>query len=603
MGSDEFLLLNEAKKAVTYWEPRTKKIKAWYKMARLVDTLADQADKGYDTIVSNRPRAFRNLALHLLSSGTVIDEIPIGREDRTERDLKSKSEWALQSLWREKDQEQIEAGEMIWRRQFADFAFMTGWWAIHHGVYDDNGTPYFRADILNPANVFQRWVNRKLHACYHVYPLSNQDARYLAKSQKWPDPQIVEPTKGNREQGTPSVLVYQCFLMNGSDVIYAVYINSKAMVKPKVQKKLKKIPILTAPIGGFADRGMHDDGTEYIARIGESLLEPIAGVNLRKNKLRSYLQQVAKRIAQPTPYDVTFDGQGILTPKSEGKIQHLKPGEAIGTMKYDVQAMPELNILLGQDDTEEQLATIPTVAYGTTMGLEFSGYLYQQMLTAAYSSLGEINHALNSSRGIIGKGWLDGFKEHFKKDKAIGIAGDKSDHTGFFSEEFTPATIPNLTYVKTKGELAMPQNMMQRIQAARQAIPEGDLMDFVTVASDLLQLQDPQLVQSRIKESHMENSIEMEQLSLLNQMQKKLDSIKEEDPAYAEILRWGIARLKQQYGYQPAKSGGAPAAGINPEVQPPEARGEGTAERRAREGRPARDNISPKEIGASMFRR
>lgn len=81
-------LLTEARECQAFWAPRTKKIKEWYKLARLIDVLASPENKDLETVVSNRPRAFRNLALHLLSSSDVIDSIPISDEDRKERDRK-----------------------------------------------------------------------------------------------------------------------------------------------------------------------------------------------------------------------------------------------------------------------------------------------------------------------------------------------------------------------------------------------------------------------------------------------------------------------------------------------------------------------------------
>lgn len=562
-------LLTEAKDCQAYWQPRTKKIKAWYDLARLVDELATRSENtGLETTVSNRPRAFRNLALHLLSAGDVIKEIPIDNSDRAQRAKKSDSERALTSLWREKDVEQIEAGEMLWRRQFADFAFMTGYYAVLYGVFKDkDGSPYFRSDILNPANVFQRWVNRKLIGCYHIHQLSAKEIEYLAKVKKW---------KWNTKSQS-SGTIYQCYKLDGSDVLYGVYVGETLVEEPKPLEGMTKIPLLTAPVGGFADRGTDIDTKQYIERIGESLLEPISEVVKRTNRTRSFVQQITKKIATPEKFDITLDGQGVVDEQNRSNYHHLHPGEDIRTVRQETSALPELNILLGQDDTEFQLATIPSVAYGTTLGLELSGYAYAQMMTAAYSSLGEINSSINMVIGIISKKWLDGFKANWTKKYKLTISGQEKGHTGYFNKEFTPDDIPDLTYVEVKGELAMPNDLIQRISAARQAIPQGDLLDDITVLSDILKQPDPELVRTRIKEAHMENSPEMEQLSKLFEMQRKykylLSTGKEEDTEYAELILWAINQLKAQFGFQPGQGTPRKTAGVSPEVAPPETMG------------------------------
>ena len=564
-------LLTEAKQTAEFWKRRTTKIKHWYRLIRLVDEMKTAVTKGAETAVSNRPRSFRMLALHLLSSGKVRDRIPINTQDMEQRDKISDAERLLQSWWREKDAEQILAGEMLWRRQFYDFAIMTRWYAVVYGMFKKkDGSPYPMADILNPANVFQRWADKKLVACYHIRKIPTTEAREMARRKDW---KIDFSVSGHESD---FVSITDCWRMYGDDVVYALYINNSVAEPPEIQKDFDRIPVLTGPVGGFADRGGIDGDKEWIARIGESILEPIREVCLRKNRIRSYLQQVAKEIAKPTKWDKTPKAKGALKPQDIGKIVHLdsETNEQIGQLSVDSPALPQLNALWQEDDSEEQLATIPNFAFGSTMGLEVSGYLYTQVLAAAYSCLGELNVIGNQVRGMIGKAWLDGFKKHWDKDYKLRIAGKElGENVGYYDKEITPADLPDFTYVEVESPLAIRENLLEKINAARMAIPQGDLMDFITVADEILHIQDPELVRQRIKEGHMMNSQPLEQAYIIMEMQKKINYLKVKGDSdslmLANILEQMIQQMMSQVGLQPGMPSPA-RTGVSPQTAPPE---------------------------------
>jgi len=569
-------ILTRAKKAKDFWAPRTRKIKEWYRFARLVDELKEDSTGDVETMVSPTPRGFRMLSLHLLSSGKVRDRIPITTQEMADRDKGADCERAIHSIWREKDAEQIQAGEMLWRRQFYDFAFMTGWYSVFHGVFKEGKDPYFRADILNPANVFQTWVARKLVGCYHIYSLKEDEILLLAKAKGW-----KLKAKGTQFRGRKTI--YTCWERDGDDIIYGVYIDDEPVVNPSIQKEFKSIPILTGPVGGFADRGTIKGEKEWIARVGESPFEPERESKLARDRMRSYLQQITKDIAQGTKYDITNTGEGAISPEDVGKIVHLKVGESMGQVSPDTSALPQLNYLFSQDTSEEGIVTIPPVAYGSTQGLELSGYAYNQMMTAAYSALGELHSVGDQARAMIDKNWLDDFKSKWPKSYKMKISGKEvGEHAGFFNKEFGPEDIPDFTYVDVEAPLAMPSDFLQRLTAARTAIPEGPLMDFVTAADELLKFDDPELVKRRIAEDEMSGSIYMRQARLVFQLRKRAGEEKEQgNEEFANTLLYMADRLIEQIGIQQGAPT-PPKTGLRPEVSPPEMGGVSPQEERAR---------------------
>lgn len=571
-------MLTRAKNAQAFYKPRTKKIKQWYRFVRLVDELALEKTGNVETWVSASPRSYRTHSLHLLSAGKVRDRLPITIQSMSEREKMGDVERMIHSIWRERDAEQVLAGRPLWMREFCDFPFMTGWWAVYYGTFKDGNDPYFRADILNPAITFPMFAENKLVGCYIFDTLQENEIRLLAKVKGWK----LEDEKIKHRK---TVDILKGWERDGDTITYGVYVGDKAVINPEEKKEFRGegIPIMTGPVGGFADRGTIPHDIEWIARMGESMLEPGRDVIQKRNRLRSFLQEIVKKIATTTVLDFTSGGKGALSPQDIGKIAHLKVGEDAKLLVPDATALPEINVLLGEDSTEWQLATLPAVAYGTTMGLELSGYAYSQMLTAAYASLGELNTVKNKVRGMIDKKWLDDFKKKWPKNYKLKISGEEvGEHAGFFTKEIGPADIPDFTYVDVDSQLAMPSDFFQRINAARVAVPEGPLMDFVTMAEDLMKFDDPELVLRRIGEDNMRNSVYMQQALLIFEMRKRAQEERKReghDPEFPKLLEQIAQKMFDQIGMEAGGPSPRGAAGIRQEMLPAEMRGMGREQR------------------------
>lgn len=182
MNDNAEKITTRCKNLKTFWEPRNKAMKRWYRLIEMIDEL--KTDK-MESFVGNDPRSLFNLVLHLLD--TVI---PHRVKEYDMADLAVVSAVAevnryFKLSWR-------DAGNIFRRsnprqglmRTFIGFMLATGWYAMFSINSDDGKRTY--KEPLNPMEVYPMWdAMLGLSEVARIYGVSPLQAINLAKRNGW----------------------------------------------------------------------------------------------------------------------------------------------------------------------------------------------------------------------------------------------------------------------------------------------------------------------------------------------------------------------------------------------------------------------------------
>ena len=565
------------------WLERNGVIETWYTIREL--TASDTKTK-YETIVSNDPKTFFNLALHFLSARKPTHRIPMTTQSLEEQDRISKAERALDSIWRERDEEQIERGRDPWQRELADFMLIQGWYAVFYAVLEgirEGGKPLprFVAEIWNPLEVFPRWDGEGMSHCAHIYKTTLGEVRAKAELRGW--------TQLNLDgEDTKSVKVTdfwrRVFKGGKSHVYNAVLVDKEEVKKEKEEPQFTRIPILTGPVGGSADRGGRLTG-QYRTKMGESILEPNRELGKKINDYMSFHADLIRQFAEPPILTTAAGGRTILTPDmldEEGSpIISGQPEDTAIWMRPP--GLPDASgLIVSQLTGMRQRGAFPDSLYGN-IGFELSGFAITQLITAALAILTPHKNLMSTIYSQIGKAWLEGYKEGNFGDIIVASLTNR----GFYQEDFTSKDVPDCRYIICNVELATPEDMMRRIAIARQAKPQGDILDSVTIIDEVLGLQDAALIQERIGDDMLRAHPAYQQIQLILAMKKKIPQLQLKGRTEeAAILQQAMEQIMANLG-APAPGSPSPASpGMSPENLPAEAQGLSPDALKAMLGRP-----------------
>ena len=548
-----------------FWLHRTNKIKEWYKL-RYMDDVYQQ--KNYESVVMNDPKTLFNLSQYMLSAIPARHKIPLASEDESQRKLIGKSERALVSLWREVDSRLMRSGRRPWRWEFADFVLITGWYAVFAAVLkNDDGSPKFIADVWNPANTFQEWDDEGLSRCAQVYSVSLTNAKRLCSKFGWPMPEALNVPSIS---SNVSVEVINYWKRQGGEVLNGVMFDKK-FVKGLQSEDFDEIPILTGPAAGEASWGGYGLGdSNWTQRYGESILEPNAEIYNYQNRNMSFIMQILRDNAQPPIIDKNAGARALIKPEDvvSGAIIHTELDQEVGPMRQ-IRLQEELNVAQSIFSQQVQQGGFPYTLFGAVPStLDLSGFAIGLLMTAAQNVIGSYKEAMTFVLQEIDRVWLEEYKRG--EYEAITISGRMrgGETASLFHEDYSPEDVPDCTYIDVTVPLATPSDLVQKMAIARQAKPIGDILDVTTILDEILDIQDPALVQKRLDESRFEESQPMIVLKMVLEAKEKERKFREEgEEQYAEILAMFSSQLMGSLGApppgspSPAQPGVSPAAG------------------------------------------
>ena len=509
--------IEEMKKAATSWEQfwgvRNRRFEQSYSLRAMEDKYQKQ---NFLSIALNDARSFFDLALFLISGKPPVIRVPILGKSDPEQERSDLSELGLQGVQRLIDRERMAMGQESWLRAMADFMLATGWYAhMRMVVKNDDGTPQFISEVWDPAQVFPEFGQGQLVGVAHIYPDTLASVRAKAEALDW---------EGDFSgDGTIEVWVKDIWQVEttrkGSKVYNAIVVTGTGIGKDGIEvakppdelEALKEIPIRTGPVGGWAVRSSRPKDLDSQARMGEGILEAGKPVYDAKNIWATLVMQKVHDAAQPLTQLKSRQGRWTL---SEGD---LTAGHAIAT-KLDEDILypqkPPLpseigNLIMPMLNTAIQRASISDLFYGNVQGMDLAGagFAISLLEPNALSKLGPYATALE----FVGSERDSYFLEEFRSGgyKPVRIAGS-SDQTSavrrVFYREWSPDDVPESTLVDWEIRLSTPSDLIQSLAIARQAYPDGDLLDLDTLLERVLKVDQVARVKRGIDKARLQRT-------------------------------------------------------------------------------------------------
>jgi len=302
-------VINECAELKKEWRPRNNAFEKSYKVLRLHDELKAP---DMESFVSNDPRTFYNLALHLLTPDVIPHRIKEeGFGGRAEIAQFTSVNNFLERSWDRVNRVSRRRGRQTWMRGLVGLMLATGWYAVWAYAAEDT----LVAENWNPAEVYPDFGEEDLLRCAHAYTLP---PRALKRKL------VTHP--GWSYRGTPNApmeIVDYWYLHD--DGVRNVVTMGGQIVSPDTVTPFSTIPILVSPVGGLPDWGSIQPGDNWRAEVGQPLTATNDRVYRDFNKQMSFLQQLLRDTAQIRLVEKS-EGPGNINPADvfkRGAVFHL----------------------------------------------------------------------------------------------------------------------------------------------------------------------------------------------------------------------------------------------------------------------------------------
>ena len=528
------------------WRPRNDHFEKWYRLREMRD---DNAQAGYVSAVLNDARTLFDISLFFLSHKPPVVRVPVLGKVDAEQVRAGTSEVALTAIQRMIDRDRNLSGLQTWQRDMSDFLLSTGWWSDTNLVLKNtDGTPLFVADVNDPAEVYPEFGYRRTSRIVHSYPASLGLIRSKARALNW-----TGDYSGDSAQDVNVHVIYE---YDDDGAVWNTVLVEAARYRARrdgmpsgfevaiapMKTDLFEIPLRTGSASGWAVRRSRPGSKdEHLKRYGESILEPGRPIYDAKNLWATLVMQKAHDASQPT---MLARGRGGRFTVSEedmlaGTIIPVDLDE--GLERVDKGDLPQSiqSIVLPMLERGEQRAGISDLFFGNVSGLDLAGagFAISLLEPNALSRLAPYADALEFIGSTRDSYFLEALRNG--KFKPIKLAGrgtqDISSARQVYYKEFDSKDIPEHSYVDWEVTLATPSQLLQALSIARQAIPQGDLLDLDTVLEKVLKVEDPARVKEEIKLAESARNPLVQQVETIVNLE-----------TYASELR------KQAKGYQNA---------------------------------------------------
>lgn len=558
---EEREVLNSISELKQQWQTRAKKMKDWYAMLKLVDTLET---RNMESFVDNHPRTFFNTAHYLLTTGELTHSIAVPSDSPVEQDKRARIDRACKYLWKKIDTRLINGGSPSYISNVGFDMLLLGWFGTIL-TYNEE-TNLLDTAIWSPASTFPAYDDNYLTEVVYEYKIRQKALAVKAEKMGW---NWKPRTIGSSENSSVSN-----YFVRIDDTTYGnmVMIDGKA-VTPLVERE--DIKILVAPIGGFPDRGSIDSSNDWTALYGQSILETNYQINLSKNKWMSFLMQILRDNAQQKFQEFSESPQA--TPeqlRERGSLFHFQPGEG-GLQPVPQSAIPlELTGILNSFERQEQRGAFSDAVYGM-IDSGMAGYALSQLTS---TSANQILYPYMSAKHFIvaeaDKFWLGKLKEH----------NITFEIKGKFLEELAPDDIPDDVELEVISDIATSKDWMERATISNMLDKH---LDSDTIMTEIFKLPDTQSIKRKKIIDDMRNHPMTKNIEMISAYKRHADYLDLlGDFEQANTFRNAASALEAQLGSPPAgqaapidynrveasKEGKVPErrARVAPNVAPPE---------------------------------
>jgi len=535
--------VGEIKRACTnlkgFWRARNKKFEEWMDLLTLEDTLAQE---DMESVVSNNPRTLYNMSRHILTPKAVVFRIPIENLTKEQQVKTNALERHLNYCWGEQNKLYRRRGKGSWFNEFISLLLITGWYSVFALVTQDSTI----AEIWNPAQSFPKFGDAGLEEHAHIFELTEKEANRLVRSKDWIQPPL--PLTGKQ-------IVYDYWVLNEDGIPCNAVAIGQHGAKPLTQHpEFLNIPILTAPAGGFADRGGIATGDTWKEYIGQGVLATNERSFLDHNKLSSFVQQLIRDTAQSRWVEKTR-GQGVLTPeklRKRGGIFRIGPEDDIYALPVP-SIPPELYQQLMTKEAEIQRGGLPHILFGTLMR-EVSGYTMSQIAESAHQVLGPYHQAMLDAMTDVSNFWLQQERQH-----------------NLHPYKFTwPPKVPENIEVEAVHKMPIPGDLVQRATTARMLSPSIEFSPATTMDIMFPEIPDPEQEIDRAGAAKAMEHPVVVAINLVRGLEEQAAYFTEMgDIKGAQLFKRAAEMVRNQMEQQQQQGPpGQAAPGIRPEVMP-----------------------------------
>lgn len=427
----------------TFWSPRNRKMKSWYKLIEMVDELAQEK---MESFVGNDPRASYNLILGMLDQ-KIPHRIPA--KDLTPQLVTVASELGgiFDVAWEDIFSRYRRRGR-YWLRDFIGFLLATGWYSVF-SIMSLDGSRCL-AEIWNPATVFQNWDDELVEGA-HIFTCSPMEARRMIARTGW----NLAPPKYK-------LTAYDYWRLDDAGRAFNSIVLGTTLVKPETwEPRLKRIPIFTAPVGGLPDTGLLSDiGDKWKEEIGQSIVATNENIYRSWNKWWSMSTQLLRDTAQARIKEKSRSGKPIVKPEDvfrRGAIFRMTPEEDVSFM---VPPPIPVELRASQLDMEAMMQRGgPSWAMYGAVQQQLSAYVMSQISTSVAHMAKPYHQAVKDLFTDIDNFWLNMVREQGYKPYGKAI----------------PDGIPGDAKLSADYEIKIPGDIVQRATVARMLDPNFEV--------------------------------------------------------------------------------------------------------------------------------
>lgn len=509
MPMDDKQVAKMADNLRNFWNGRNEKFEAWYKLREMRD---ERKRPNQLSIALNDARVFLDLAIHMLSHRPPRIRVPVLGESDPEQETAGRAELFLAGVQRQINQDRYRMGLEPWQRALADFMCSTGWWAVENQVLKNpDGTPLFISDVLDPAQVYPQYGHRETRALAHIYPTTLATVQSKARDLSWDGDFSGD---GNAEAEIQSVwwiedddegevVVFNSVLIGQRE--HRGKTSSLITARPPAPVEgLDRIPIRTGPVAGWSVRSSRPGDRTAQARYGESILEAGAPIYDMKNEFATIILRKAQDTVEPTTKLRSRSGRWTVAEDD------LRSGVAIPLatdqdIEYGIK--PPLtadvgNLVMPLLEQGVQRAGASDLFLGAVRPADLAGAGFALSLMEPHMLSKLVPFAMMME--MVGAERDSSFVETFRDGdfKPVRLSSRNDGNRGVrrvFFNEWKPADMPEHSVVNWEIKIAMPDDSRQRIVTARQAKPDGDLLDIDTLLEDYIQVDDVDRVKKGIR--------------------------------------------------------------------------------------------------------
>ena len=468
---DANFVVREVAELQANWQTRNDKIPKWYDVLLLKDELQQ---RGMESFVSNDPRTFYNLALHLLTPKVIPHRIREASEQFSTTYQFDQANKFLEDNWDRINRLSRRRGRQSWLRRLVGLVLSTGWYSVIAMATEDD----LIAEVWHPLQTFPEFGDgtEGLLRCAHRYTVTPGSAK--RKLQLHPDwTQTIR---------LPEVSYFPVDIIDywklEKDGAWNVVIIHNQVAKSYQQTPFAEIPILVGPVGGLPDDGVIQTGNDWQEHFGESIVATNERVYRDYNKQMTFLQQLLRDTAQPTVKEKSKGNPIIKDPDDlwkRGSVFRMEPDEDIQRM--DMGAVPvDVRTSLFDIGNMIQRGSLPSALYGNVQQ-EIAAYLMSQITSAAHQVLGDYRDAVKSVMEDVDKLWLTHMMS--LNYRPYGFK--------------PPVDLPEDFVVDVGLAISVPGDLVQRISTARMANPLFRLSTHTLTSMMFPEVADPMAEQAK----------------------------------------------------------------------------------------------------------